>query len=131
MTQADIKYTDRSLGELLSQIGNDSSTLLQQEIALARAEMSEKAKAAGAGIGVAVVALVLLLAALGAGVTAAIAALRYVLPTWAAALCVLGGLVLLAGLLGFIASRMLRAASPPIPTRAVTVAKETPHELVS
>jgi hypothetical protein len=122
------RYREKSLGELLSQIGNDSSLLMRQELQLAKAEMSEKAAAAGVGVGLGVVAAVLML---GAGVTAAIAALSYVVPLWAAALITLGGLTLLAALLGLVAALRLKAALPPVPQQAIQVGKETPHELLN
>lgn len=40
-----------SLGELLSDISKDVSTLMRQEVALAKAELSESAKNAGKGAG--------------------------------------------------------------------------------
>jgi hypothetical protein len=42
---------DRSLGELISGITTDLSTLVQQEIALAKAEATQSAKRAGKGAG--------------------------------------------------------------------------------
>ena len=41
----------RSLGELISEITGDLSTLVQQEIALAKAEATQSAKRAGKGAG--------------------------------------------------------------------------------
>jgi tetrahydromethanopterin S-methyltransferase subunit C len=124
------RLRDQSLGELLSQLGNDSSLLIRQELQLAKAEMTEKAAAAGVGVGLGLVAGVLLLAALGAGVTAAIAALSYVVPQWAAALITLGGLVVVAALLGVTAALRLKKAMPPVPQQAIQTGKETPHELL-
>ncbi|THJ68665.1 phage holin family protein [Arthrobacter echini] len=43
--------SDRSLGELLSEVTKDLSTLMQQEVALAKAEATESAKNAGKGAG--------------------------------------------------------------------------------
>lgn len=121
----------KSLGELLTTLGHDSTLLMRQEIQLAKAEMVEKATAAGVGVALALVAGVVMLAALGAGVTASIAALRYVVPLWAAALITLGALVVLATMLGLVAALRLKRATPPVPTKAIDLAKETPHELVS
>jgi tetrahydromethanopterin S-methyltransferase subunit C len=74
---------------------------------------------------------VILLGALGAGVTAAIAALHYAVPLWAAALITLGGLVIVATILGLLSALRLKRAAPPVPQKAIELAKETPHELVS
>lgn len=43
--------TDRSVGELLSDISADLSTLMRQEVALAKAELSQSGKQAGKGAG--------------------------------------------------------------------------------
>jgi uncharacterized membrane protein YqjE len=42
--------TDASLGELFRQLATDSSTLIRQEMALARAEMRENVKSAARGV---------------------------------------------------------------------------------
>jgi hypothetical protein len=43
--------TDRSIGELLSDISSDLSTLMRQEVALAKAELTQSGKQAGKGGG--------------------------------------------------------------------------------
>jgi len=47
----DTDESSRSLGELVSRITTDLSTLVQQEIALAKAEATQSAKRAGKGAG--------------------------------------------------------------------------------
>lgn len=42
---------DRSLGELFSELSNETTTLVRQEIALAKTEMTEKATEAGKNVG--------------------------------------------------------------------------------
>lgn len=42
---------DRSLGQLLKELTHESSTLLRQEVDLAKTEMSEKASRVGANLG--------------------------------------------------------------------------------
>jgi hypothetical protein len=42
---------DRSIGELISDVSQDFSTLLRQEVELAKAEVRESATRAGAGVG--------------------------------------------------------------------------------
>lgn len=65
---------DRSIGELLRELRDESGTLLRQEVALAKAELSEKAAVAGrnaayigAGGAVAYAGLLFVLLALTAG----------------------------------------------------------------
>jgi Putative Actinobacterial Holin-X, holin superfamily III len=43
--------SSRSLGELLGEITSDVSTLMRQEVALAKAELAQSAKRAGKGVG--------------------------------------------------------------------------------
>lgn len=45
------KATHQSLGDLLSEVSNDVSTLMRQEVALAKAEVRESATKAGKGAG--------------------------------------------------------------------------------
>ena len=42
---------ERSLGELVGTLSNQTSTLVRQEIELAKAELGEKGKVAGKGAG--------------------------------------------------------------------------------
>jgi hypothetical protein len=129
-TASDSELRRRGLGDLLGLVAEDSSLLVRQEIQLAKAEMTEKAIAAGVGVGLIGAALIMLVAGLGAGVTAAIAGFKNLLPLWAAALVVLGAFLALALLLVLVGRGRLRAAGPPIPQKAITIAKETPGELV-
>jgi hypothetical protein len=50
-TPSEEKAARTSLGDLLGEVTRDISTLMQQEIALAKAEISESAKRAGKGVG--------------------------------------------------------------------------------
>lgn len=50
-TDADRRAETESLGTLLSQVTSDLSTLMRQELALAKAELAESAKKAGTGAG--------------------------------------------------------------------------------
>jgi membrane protein len=78
---------ERSLGELFADLSRDTRTLIQEEVRLAKTELSEQASAMGRGAGVAVggglVAYGGLLALIAAMVLALIAA---GLPPWAGAL---------------------------------------------
>jgi len=51
MTPSEAKAANSSLGELLTEVTRDLSTLMRQEIALARAEIMQSAKKAGKGAG--------------------------------------------------------------------------------
>ncbi|MDQ3704016.1 MAG: phage holin family protein [Chloroflexota bacterium] len=102
-----VNQDDRSLGELFADLAKESSVLVRQEVALAKAEMTQKAGQVGKDIGfLAVGGLVLY-----AGLLAIIAAIIIVLgtigvPWWLAAL-VVG--VIVAGVGYFLVQRGLQA----------------------
>jgi hypothetical protein len=79
---------DRSLGELLSDLGQYASTLVSQEIALAKAEMSEKASQAAKGAGYMAAGSLIAYAGFLAILAAVIIGLSELIPAWLAALLV-------------------------------------------
>src|SRR2546421_12789896 len=52
MTAGNNDLRDNSVGELLRQLSQETTTLVKQELDLAKAEMSEKGRQAGVGAGV-------------------------------------------------------------------------------
>src|ERR687889_2352476 len=90
---------ERPIGELLKQLATETTTLVRQELDLAKAEMREKAGKAGPGFGMWGAAGVTALLALGSLTAFLILALDGAMPNWLAALLV--GLVwaAIAGLL--------------------------------
>jgi hypothetical protein len=109
----------RSVGELVGQATEQLSTLMRQEVALAKEELAEKGRRAGRGGGLlgaaGAVAYAGLLVLSGAGV----AALSLVLPVWAAALIVTGVLFVIAAVLAATGRAQLRRATPPTPEQAL------------
>lgn len=90
-----VQREERSLGELFSELANQTSTLVRQEVALARTEMTHKAAALGKDAGMIGAGGVLALGAYFALVAALIIILDIWLPLWASALIVavvLGGI---------------------------------------
>jgi len=79
---------DRSLGELFSELAQETSTLVRQEVNLAKTEMSQKASTAGKHIGVLAAGGALAYAGLLAILAGVIALLNDVMPLWASALLV-------------------------------------------
>jgi hypothetical protein len=69
--------------------------------------------------------------ALVLAVAAAAAAIATALPVWAALLIVAGACSAFAGMLALIAVRLLRRASPPVPTGAIEEARRTAEALRS
>ena len=71
---------DLSTGQLISQLSEQTSTLVRSELQLAKVELTNSAKHAGLGVGLFSVAGVLALFGLGALIATAIIALDLVLP---------------------------------------------------
>jgi uncharacterized membrane protein YqjE len=115
---------DRSLGELLKQLSEQTTRLVHQELELAKAELSEKGKQAGQGAGMFGGAGAIGLAALGALTACFILALDTVMPAWLAALIV----AVVYGIVAFVLvkqgqARMKRAV-PPVPEQTIETVKE-------
>ena len=79
---------DRSLGELFSELAQETSTLVRQEVNLAKTEMSQKASRAGKHAGVLAAGGALAYAGLLAILAALIVLLDNVMPLWLSALLV-------------------------------------------
>lgn len=108
-----------SVGELVKQASEQLSDVVRSEMHLAQAEMKEKGKRAGFGGGMFGGAALFGLLALWALVVAAIAAFALLLPVWASALVVAGGLLLLAGVLALVGKQQIGSATPPKPERTM------------
>ncbi len=79
---------EHSLGELFSALANDTGTLIRQEVALAKVELTQKATRTGKDIGRLAAGGAIAYAALLAVMAALIGLLSQVIPWWAAALVV-------------------------------------------
>jgi len=98
---------DRSLGELFAELARETSTLVRQEVALARAELSQKAGQVGRDLGFLAIGGAIAYAGLLAIIAAIIIALATLgLPWWLSALLV--GLVV-AGIGYFLVQKGLTA----------------------
>ena len=97
---------DRSLGELFSELSQETTTLIRQEVNLAKTEMSQKASRVGKDVGFLVAGGAVAYAGLLAVIAGVIALLGLVIPLWLSALLV--GLVV-AGVGYFLVRRGLDA----------------------
>jgi hypothetical protein len=115
---------EQPMGELFKQLSDDLSTLVRQELELARAEMTDKGKKAGVGIGMFGGAGVLALFALGALTTCLIAALSTGMEVWIAALIVTAIYAAAASLLALTGKERVTEATPPVPEQTIETVKE-------
>ena len=115
---------EQPIGDLLKQLSQETTTLVRQELALAKAEMAEKGKKAGKGAGMFGGAGVVGFLALGALTAALILALDTGMKAWLAALIV--GLVYaaVAGVLALTGKKEVQQATPPVPEQTVDSVKE-------
>ncbi len=124
MTQTQEELRDRPVGELLRQLADETTTLVRQELELAKAEMTEKGKKAGLGVGMWGAAGVVGLLALGALTAGLILALDGAMPNWAAALLVAAVYGAIAAFLYFRGKERVEAAGTPVPEQAIENVKE-------
>jgi uncharacterized membrane protein YqjE len=115
---------ERPVGDLLKQLANETTTLVRQELDLAKAEMREKAGKAGPGFGMWGAASGMALLALGSLTAFLILALDGAMPNWLAALIV--GLVYaaIAGFLYLRGKQKVHEAGSPVPEQTVETLKE-------
>ena len=110
---------ERSVGELVQQLSQQTSTLVRQELQLARTELQEKGRRAGRGAGMFGGAGLVGLYGVGALIAAAILALSTAVAAWLAALIVGVVLLLIAGVAALAGKKQVKRATPPLPERAM------------
>jgi uncharacterized membrane protein YqjE len=115
---------EKSLGELVSQLSSETSTLIKQEMALARAELTEQGKRAGTGAGMLGGAGVAGLLTLGSLTAMLIALLDTGMKTWLAALIVTVVWAAVAGVLALQGRNKIKEATPPAPQTVETVKED-------
>ena len=120
--------TDKSLGDVVSEVSEKASLLVREEIELAKAEITEKVTKLGKGA-----------AAVGAAAVLAVFAMIYLFhalawffvdlfnwnTVWPGYLATVGVIVLLGVIAGALGVRWLRGGSPPTPDLAIEEAKRT------
>ena len=115
---------DHSTGELLKELSDQSTTLIKQEVELAKAELQEKGKQAGTGAGMFGGAGLFGIGAFAALTTAVIAVLSTAMETWIAALIVAVVYGAVAGVLAMTGKKKVQEAAPPVPEQARDSVKE-------
>jgi hypothetical protein len=115
---------DKSLGDLVTQVSENASLLIREEIELAKAEVEQKVRSIARGAIAGAVAGVFLLFALIYLLEAAAWGLNDVFDSiWLGFLIVGGALVALAIIGALIAVRSLRSGTPPTPEQAIEEAR--------
>ena len=115
---------DRSTGELLKELSEQTSTLVRQELDLAKAEMAEKGKQAGMGAGMFGGAGLFGLLALIALTACFVMALDRAMVDWLAALVVAAVYAAIAGALALSGKSKVQEAAPAVPEQTVETVKE-------
>jgi uncharacterized membrane protein YqjE len=115
---------EESIGDLLKRLSQDTSTLVRQEMALARAELTEQGKRAGTGAGMLGGAGVAGLLTLGALTATVIGVLDTAMAFWLAALIVTLIWGAIAGVLALQGRNKLKEATPPAPQTVETVKED-------
>jgi uncharacterized membrane protein YqjE len=115
---------ERSVGERHKQLANETTTLMRQELDLAKAEMREKAGKAGPGFGMWGAAGAMALLALGSLTAFLILALDGAMPNWLAALIVALVYAAIAGLLYLRGKQKVDEAGSPVPEQTIETLKE-------
>jgi uncharacterized membrane protein YqjE len=115
---------DRPVGELLKELSSQTTTLVRQELELAKAEMAEKGKQAGLGAGMFGGAGLFAVFALAALTTCVIAALATGMDVWLAALIVAVAYAAVAGVMAITGKKKVQEAAPPVPEQTRDSVKE-------
>lgn len=114
---------DRSLGDLFGDLSQKASTLVRQEVQLAKVEMKQKATEASVEVATITVGGLIANAALLTFTAALVLGLAEFMAPWLAALIVSLGFALLAGLLITKGVNALKEIDP-VPEQTVTTLKE-------
>lgn len=123
-TQGGPELREQSIGDLLKQLSTDTSTLVRQEMALARAELTEQGKRAGTGAGMLGGAGVAGLLTLGALTATVVGVLDTAMAFWLAALIVTVIWAAVAGVLALQGRNKIKEATPPAPQTVETVKED-------
>ncbi len=111
--QTDNDLRERSIPELLKQLSTETSTLVKQELDLAKAELTQQGKRAGLGARFIGGGALFGLGAFGAFTAMLIALLGLAMDTWIAALIVTVVYGAIAGVLAMRGKNKIQEATPP------------------
>jgi hypothetical protein len=118
-------HEERPTAQLLKELSEQTSTLVHQEMELAKLELAAKGKRAGVGVGMLGGAGLVSLCAVGALTAAIILLLATAVAGWVAALIVAAAYGLIAGGLALAGRTQVQQATPPVPEQATESMKES------
>ncbi len=123
-SEAQQELREHSTGDLVKQLSQQVSTLVRQEVELAKVEMADKGKKAGVGLGMFGGAGVAALLGLGSLTSFLILVLDLAMPAWAAALIVTVIWAAIAGVLALQGREKVKEVGTPIPEQTAESVKE-------
>ncbi len=112
---------DASAGQLVAQLTEDISTLVRDEVALAKRDLATAGKRAGLGVGLFGAAGAMAWFGLGTLVAAAVLGLATAMDAWLAALIVAGLLFVIAGAAAVVGKQSVQTAPEPPRERVESV----------
>jgi uncharacterized membrane protein YqjE len=121
-TQQELR--DHSTGDLVKQLTQQVTTLVRQEVELAKVEMADKGKKAGVGLGMFGGAGAAALLGLGSLTAFLILVLHQAMPAWAAALIVTVIWAAVAGVLALQGREKVKEVGAPVPEQTAESVKE-------
>jgi hypothetical protein len=116
--------TTKPTADLVREVTELVPRLVREEMALAKAELTEKGKHAGVGAGLFGSGGLFAFFAVALLITAAVLGLAEVVPAWASALIIAAVLLVIAGILALLGRSQVKKAVPPVPTKAVDSTKQ-------
>ena len=116
-------------GDLVKDLSEQVSSLVKQELQLARLEMQEKGKRAGIGAGLFGGAGLMALYGGAALLSAIVLLIATALEPWIAALIVAAGLFLIASVMGLTGKKQVQQATPAAPEGAINSTKRDVDEV--
>ncbi|MCG7582418.1 phage holin family protein [Mycolicibacterium sp. OfavD-34-C] len=105
--------SEPSVGQLVSQLSEQTSRLVRDEMRLAQKELQQSVKHAGIGAGMIGAAGLLAVLGLATLIAGAVAALALVLPVWASSVIVAAVLFVAAGIAAAVSRKQAQHVPPP------------------
>jgi hypothetical protein len=116
--------SSKTTAELVRDVTELVPRLVKEEIALAKAELTEKGKHAGVGAGLFGGGGLFAFFGVAVLITAAVLGLAEAVPAWLSALIVAVVLFVIATILAMVGRSQVKQAVPPMPTQAVDSTKQ-------